>query len=251
MEPLWENGTVALVTGASGGIGRAVALDLARNGAMVIVHYNKNEQGARETLESIQNEGGSAVMMKAEISSKEEVDQMFCKIKKHFGTLGILVNNAGMIKDGYLLMMSEKNFRNVMETNIGGCFFCTQGAVRLMCAAKRGGAIVNIASTSGIVGQKGQANYAASKGAVIAFTKAVAKEYAHSQIRVNAVAPGFIDTRMTKANRELLTSQYMEWIPMERFGQPEEVANVVTFLASSKASYITGKCIVVDGGLTM
>lgn len=251
MEGLWDKDTVALVTGASGGIGRAVAVDLAANGATVIIHYNKNEQGARETLRLIQEKGKDATLIKADVSNSHEVSEMFQKIKKHFGALSILVNNAGKIKDGYLLMMSEQNFQDVMDTNMGGCFLCTQGALRLMCATKKGGAIVNIASTSGIVGQEGQANYSASKGAIIAFTKTIAKEYARNKIRVNVVAPGFVDTRMTQIKKELLTSKYMQFIPMERFGKPEEIANVVTFLASSKASYITGKCIVVDGGLTM
>ena len=148
-------------------------------------------------------------------------------------------------------MMSQENFFNVMATNMGGCFHCTQGALRLMCAAKQGGSIINIASTSGIVGQEGQANYSASKGAIISFTKTAAKEYAKNDIRVNVVAPGFIETRMTQKSEKLLKDKYMQFIPMGRFGKPDEIAQVVTFLASSKASYITGKCIVVDGGLTM
>lgn len=183
------------------------------------------------------------------MADQENVDQMFAKIKKAYKKVDILVNNAGIIKDGYLLMMGAKSFRDVMDTNMGGCFYCTQAALRLMCSSKSG-SIVNIASTSGITGQEGQANYSASKGAIISFTKAVAKEYAKKGIRANVVAPGFISTNMTKANKALLMEKYQEFIPQERFGEPEEVAYAVSFLASSKASYITGKVLTVDGGLT-
>lgn len=249
-ESNFAEGAVALVTGASGGIGRAAAMDLAKSGVTVIVNYNCNKQGAEETVQAIRSAGGTAAMVKADVSNAEEVDAMFRKIKKHFNRLDVLVNNSGITKDGYLMMMSAESFDAVLKTNLYGCFYCTQGALRLMTAAKQG-AIINIASTSGVVGQEGQANYSASKGAIISFTKTVAKEYARHGIRCNAVAPGFIDTHMTQVNRGLLEEKYLQFIPQERFGTPEEVANVVTFLASNKASYITGKTIVVDGGLTM
>ena len=248
---LFEEGTIALVTGGSAGIGRAVAIDLAAKGATVVINYNRSREGAEETLNVIREAGGKAAIVKADVSDPDEVDAMFAKIKKHFKKLDILVNNSGVTRDGYLMMMSREAFDTVIKTNLYGCYYCTQGAIRLMCAAKNGGAIVNISSTSGVVGQEGQANYSASKGAIISFTKTVAKEYARHGIRANVVAPGFIDTRMTQANRKLLEEKYMQYIPMGRFGEPQEIANVVTFLASDLASYITGKTIVADGGLIM
>lgn len=248
---LFEEGTIALVTGGSAGIGRAVAIDLAAKGATVVINYNRSREGAEETLNVIREAGGKAAIVKADVSDPNEVDAMFAKIKKHFKKLDILVNNSGVTRDGYLMMMSREAFDTVIKTNLYGCYYCTQGAIRLMCAAKNGGAIVNISSTSGVVGQEGQANYSASKGAIVSFTKTVAKEYARHGIRANVVAPGFIDTRMTQANRKLLEEKYMQYIPMGRFGEPQEIANVVTFLASDLASYITGKTIVADGGLIM
>lgn len=248
---LFEEGTIALVTGGSAGIGRAVAIDLAAKGATVVINYNRSREGAEETLNVIREAGGKAAIVKADVSDPDEVDAMFAKIKKHFKKLDILVNNSGVTRDGYLMMMSLEAFDTVIKTNLYGCYYCTQGAIRLMCAAKNGGAIVNISSTSGVVGQEGQANYSASKGAIVSFTKTVAKEYARHGIRANVVAPGFIDTRMTQANRKLLEEKYMQYIPMGRFGEPQEIANVVTFLASDLASYITGKTIVADGGLIM
>ena len=248
---LFEEGTIALVTGGSAGIGRAVAIDLAAKGATVVINYNRSREGAEETLNVIREAGGKAAIVKADVSDPDEVDAMFAKIKKHFKKLDILVNNSGVTRDGYLMMMSREAFDTVIKTNLYGCYYCTQGAIRLMCAAKNGGAIVNISSTSGVVGQEGQANYSASKGAIVSFTKTVAKEYARHGIRANVVAPGFIDTRMTQANRKLLEEKYMPYIPMGRFGEPQEIANVVTFLASDLASYITGKTIVADGGLIM
>ena len=248
---LFEEGTIALVTGGSAGIGRAVAIDLAAKGATVVINYNRSREGAEETLNVIREAGGKAAIVKADVSDPDEVDAMFAKIMKHFKKLDILVNNSGVTRDGYLMMMSREAFDTVIKTNLYGCYYCTQGAIRLMCAAKNGGAIVNISSTSGVVGQEGQANYSASKGAIVSFTKTVAKEYARHGIRANVVAPGFIDTRMTQANRKLLEEKYMQYIPMGRFGEPQEIANVVTFLASDLASYITGKTIVADGGLIM
>ncbi len=248
---MFEPDSIALVTGASGGIGQAIAIDLAKNGVKVLINYFKNEEGALETLKTIEENGGEGEIIKCDVSDAAQVNKMFLSIKKTYKKLDILVNNSGITKDGYLLMMSEENFVSVMATNLGGCFNCTQGALRLMCAAKKGGSIINISSTSGVVGQEGQANYSASKGAIISFTKTAAKEYAKNGIRVNVVAPGFVETKMTQKSEKLLKEKYMGYIPMGRFGQPEEIAQVVTFLASKRASYITGKCIVVDGGLTM
>ncbi len=248
---MFQPGSIALVTGASSGIGQAIAINLARNGVTVLINYCKSENGALDTLKIIEQNGGCGETIQCDVTDAAAVNQMFLYIKKKYKSLDILINNSGITKDGYLLMMSEENFFKVMETNMGGCFHCTQGAVRLMCASKRGGAIVNISSTSGVVGQEGQANYSASKGAMISFTKTTAKEYAKHGIRANVVAPGFVETKMTQKSEKLLKEKYTQYIPMGRFGSPDEVAEVVTFLASSKASYITGKCIVVDGGLTM
>ena len=246
---LFEKGTIALVTGGSSGIGRACSIDLARKGAYVIIHYNSSKEGAQDTLNEILSFGGAGAIVKADVSDSAEVDSMFARIRKNFGRLDILVNSAGIIHDGYMLLMGDDAFDQVISVNLRGCFLCTRAALRMMCAGKKG-AIVNIASTSGITGSIGQANYSASKGGIIAMTKTVAKEYADKNIRVNAIAPGFIETPMTKANKAKLSEQYLEFIPMKRFGQPQEVANAVTFLSSSLASYITGKILTVDGGMT-
>lgn len=248
---MFKEDAIALVTGASSGIGQAIAIDLAKNGVTVLVNYCHGKEGALETLRIIEENGGSAEIIQCDVSDAKAVNKMFLYIKKTYKKLDILVNNSGITKDGFLLMMSEENFMDVMSTNLGGCFHCSQGAIRLMYASKQGGSIVNIASTSGVVGQIGQANYSASKGAMISFSKSCAKEYANKGIRVNVVAPGFIETKMTQKNMKQLKEKYLEYIPMERFGQVEEVAQVVTFLASDRASYITGKCLVVDGGLIM
>lgn len=248
---MFKEDAIALVTGASSGIGQAIAIDLAKNGVTVLVNYCHGKEGALETLRIIEENGGSAEIIQCDVSDAKAVNKMFLYIKKTYKKLDILVNNSGITKDGFLLMMSEENFMDVMSTNLGGCFHCSQGAIRLMYASKQGGSIVNIASTSGVVGQIGQANYSASKGAMISFSKSCAKEYANKGIRVNVVAPGFIETKMTQKNIKQLKEKYLEYIPMERFGQVEEVAQVVTFLASDRASYITGKCLVVDGGLIM
>ena len=241
---------MALVTGASRGIGRAVAVELARHGVRVVINYNKDQKGAKETLKYINEVGGEGTIMCADISDQMQVNQMFASIKKIFNRLDILVNNAGICKDGYLLFMSKAAFEDVLYTNLMGCFFCTQAALRLMCEKKRG-CIVNISSISGKSGQSGQANYSASKGAVISLTKTVAKEYADKGIRCNAVSPGFIKTEMTMNNKEMYEEKYGGLIPLGRFGETEEVAKTVLFLASSMSSYITGEVITVDGGMTM
>ncbi|MCI9138475.1 MAG: 3-oxoacyl-ACP reductase FabG [Lachnospiraceae bacterium] len=249
MGKLFELGTVALVTGAARGLGRAIALEMAKEGADIIVNYCSNEIKALEVKSEIEQIGRKALVIKGDVSNSKDVKDMFKIIKKEFGQLHIVVNNAGIIKDGFLMMMSEKNFFDVLNTNMGGCFRVTQEALRMMCKEKKG-SIINISSTSGITGQMGQTNYAASKGAIISFSKSVAKEYASYGIRCNVVAPGFIETDMTEAKGgKSLKETYMDYIPLKRFGEPLDVAKTVVFLASDSAKYITGQVHIVDGGL--
>lgn len=247
---LFEEGSTALVTGSSRGIGKVIALELAKQGVDIAVNYRKNEEKALELKKEIEALGRKAIVIQADMRSQDEIRKMFKTIKKEFGHLTMLVNNAGMIKDGYLLMMGEDSFTSVVDTNLMGCFRVTQEALKMMCSAKKG-TIVNIASTSGIAGQEGQANYAASKGGIIAFSKVVAKEYAKYGIRCNVVAPGFIETDMTasKGNGKSLKEKYMDLVPLKRFGEAQEVADAAAFLLSNRSSYITGKVLTVDGGL--
>lgn len=241
---------VALVTGASKGIGRAIAVELSKSNIIVIVNYNSNKEKAVETLSKIKEVGGEATAIKADVSKETEVLSMINLIKKKYGRLDMLVNNAGIIKDNYLLMMSHSTFQDVIETNLIGCFNCTKAALRIMCSQKQG-AILNISSTSGLIGQEGQANYSASKGGIISFTKSIAKEYASHNIRANVICPGFIDTEMTKPKKELLMNNYGNLIPLKRFGEPEEIAYAARFLLSEESSYITGQVLTIDGGLVM
>lgn len=250
MRKMFEDGTVALVTGASGGIGRACAIGLAECGVTVVVHYHNNKEGATETLNQILKMGGRGAIIRADVASEEEVMGMFRKVQAAFGGIGVLVNNAGIIRDGFAMMMTDEAFRSVIDTNLTGVFHCTREALRMMMAAGKG-SIINISSTSGITGSVGQVNYSASKGGIIAMTKTLAREYAEKGIRVNAVAPGFIETAMIRANREMYEEKYMSMIPLGRFGQPEDVASAVVYLASDLAGYITGKVLTVDGGMTM
>lgn len=249
---LFGQDSVALVTGASRGIGKAVAIELAKNGVSVIVNYASNDACANEVCDYITGFGGKAMAIKANICQTADVDRMFKTIQKEFGKLSILVNNAGIVDDGFIMQMSPDKFKRVIETNLFGCYYVTKKALFLMASKKQnGGNIVNISSTSGLSGNPGQGNYSASKGGIIAFSKVVAKEYANKGIRCNVVAPGFIDTDMTSSLSSEIQDKYLGLIPLQRFGNPEEVADVVCYLASQKSTYITGKVITVDGGLLM
>ena len=240
--------SVALVTGGSRGIGRVIAEHLAKSGINVAICYSGNENAAQETIEACKKHGVQAMYVKADVSNADDVTEMFNQIKELMGPVEILVNNAGITRDGLLLRMSEADYDAVLDTNLKGTFLCTKAAIKEMMKA-RNGRIINITSIVGVQGNAGQANYSASKAGVIGFTKSVAREYGSKGITVNAVAPGFIQTAMTDQLPDNVKEAYLKQIPLARFGTPEDVADVVDFLASDKASYITGQVIEVTGGM--
>ena len=240
----------ALVTGASRGIGAAIAKKLAARGFMVIINYGHSSAAAEEVKNQIEQAGGQAVLMQGDVSSGDDVDRMFKDIKKTWGRLDVLVNNAGINRDTLLVRMKEDQWDAVLSTDLKSVFFTTKAAASLMMR-QRSGSIINIASVVGITGNAGQANYAAAKAGVIGFTKSVAKELAARGIRVNAIAPGFIETDMTDAIPEKIREGMLETIPLRRGGKAEDVANAVAFLASDDAGYIIGQVLKVDGGMVM
>lgn len=240
----------ALVTGASRGIGAVIAKKLAARGFMVIINYGHSSAAAEEVKNQIEQAGGQAVLMQGDVSSGDDVDRMFKDIKKTWGRLDVLVNNAGINRDTLLVRMKEDQWDAVLSTDLKSVFFTTKAAASLMMR-QRSGSIINIASVVGITGNAGQANYAAAKAGVIGFTKSVAKELAARGIRVNAIAPGFIETDMTDAIPEKIREGMLETIPLRRGGKAEDVANAVAFLASDDAGYITGQVLKVDGGMVM
>ena len=240
----------ALVTGAYRGIGAAIAKKLAARGFMVIINYGHSSAAAEEVKNQIEQAGGQAVLMQGDVSSGDDVDRMFKDIKKTWGRLDVLVNNAGINRDTLLVRMKEDQWDAVLSTDLKSVFFTTKAAASLMMR-QRSGSIINIASVVGITGNAGQANYAAAKAGVIGFTKSAAKELAARGIRVNAIAPGFIETDMTDAIPEKIREGMLETIPLRRGGKAEDVANAVAFLASDDAGYITGQVLKVDGGMVM
>ena len=240
--------SVALVTGASRGIGRVIAENLAAAGYDVAICYSGNEEAALETIELCKKYEVQSIAIKADVSNADDVAEMFAQVKTSLGTVDVLVNNAGITKDGLLIRMSEDDFDKVIDINLKGTYLCTMAAVKDMMRAKKG-RIINITSIVGVQGNAGQANYAASKAGIIGFTKSVAREYGSKGITVNAVAPGFIQTAMTDDLPDAVKENYLKQIPLGRFGTPEDIANTVAFLASEKASYITGQVIEVTGGM--
>ncbi|WP_134684406.1 3-oxoacyl-[acyl-carrier-protein] reductase [Brevibacillus migulae] len=244
------NGKVALVTGASRGIGRAIALQLAEAGADVIVNYAGSEGAAADTVAKIKELGRNAIMVKANVANSDEVESMFKAGLDQFGHIDILVNNAGITRDNLIMRMKEEEWDDVISTNLKGVFNCIKAATRPMMK-QRFGRIINITSVVGVLGNPGQANYVAAKAGVIGLTKTTARELASRNITVNAVAPGFIDTEMTAVLPDEVKTGMLGQIPLGRLGQPEEIAKVVTFLASDAAAYMTGQTLHVDGGMYM
>ena len=240
--------SVALITGASRGIGRVIAETMAKAGYDIAICYSGNESAAQETISLCKKYGVQAIYVKADVSNSEDVANMFSEVKSLLGPVDVLVNNAGITKDGLLLRMTEEDFEKVVDINLKGAFLCTKAAIKDMLRAKKG-SIINITSIVGVTGNAGQANYSASKAGLIGFTKSVAKEYGSKGITVNAVAPGFIQTAMTDSLPEEVKEAYLKQSPLGRFGTPEDVASVVEFLASEKAAYVTGQVIEVTGGM--
>jgi 3-oxoacyl-[acyl-carrier protein] reductase len=245
-----ERGRVAIVTGGGRGIGRAIAGRLAGEGANLAISYRSNEIAAEEAAQKVRAAGVRCELFKGDVSSPEDVEALFTGVRDAFGRVDILVNNAGITRDNLVMRMNEGEFDDVLRTNLRGTYLCTRAALRPMIRA-RWGRIVNVSSVVGLVGNAGQANYAASKAGIIGLTKSVAREVAQRSITVNAVAPGYVETELTGGLPEKVKEQIREQIPAGRFGEPKEVAEVVAFLVAEEAGYVTGQTIAVDGGMTM
>ncbi len=244
------DGKTALVTGASKGIGRAISLELARMGVKVAVNYNSSKSEAGEVVKTIVDMGGEALKVRADVSDLDQVNEMVDSVNDEWGGINILVNNAGIINDGLLMRMSDEAWHRVMGVNLNGTFYCTRAILRHM-VRERWGRIINIGSVVGIRGNVGQTNYSSSKAAIIGFTKSLAKEVATRNITVNAVTPGYISTETVAGLSQRQKDTIMTWIPQGKFGNTEDIAHMVSYLASEKASYVTGQIISVDGGMAI
>ena len=244
------NGKIAVVTGASRGIGKAIAMKFAQLGATVVINYNGSAQKAEEVKQSITADGGRAVIMQCNVADYDACEAFFKDVINQFGRIDILVNNAGITKDGLIMRMSEEDFTNVVDVNLKGTFHCIRFASRQMMK-QRSGRIINMSSVVGISGNAGQINYAASKAGVIGMTKSAAKELASRGITVNAIAPGYIETDMTNVLSDKVKEETMKQIPLGRLGQTEDIAAAAAFLASDEAGYITGQVLAVDGGMAI
>ena len=240
----------AVVTGATRGIGREIAFTLAENGANVAINYRTLNEDVERLIEELKSYGTNIVAVKCDISDEEEVKNFIAESKKQLGSIDILINNAGITKDGLLMRMKEKDFSDVLDVNLKGTFITTREAASIMMK-QRHGKIINISSVVGDIGNAGQCNYAASKAGVIGFSKSVARELASRNITVNVVAPGFINTDMTGVLPEKVKESMLQGIPLKRIGEPKDIANAVLFLASDLSNYITGQVINVDGGMVM
>ena len=240
----------AVVTGATRGIGREIAFTLAENGANVAINYRTLNEDVERLIEELKSYGTNIVAVKCDISDEEEVKNFIAESKKQLGSIDILINNAGITKDGLLMRMKEKDFSDVLDVNLKGTFITTREAASIIMK-QRHGKIINISSVVGVIGNAGQCNYAASKAGVIGFSKSVARELASRNITVNVVAPGFINTDMTGVLPEKVKESMLQGIPLKRIGEPKDIANAVLFLASDLSNYITGQVINVDGGMVM
>ncbi len=245
-----EAGRVAVVTGGGRGIGRAIAIRLALEGADVAISYRSNDDAAEETVKLVREAGVRCETFRGDVASPEDVEVLFRGVDEAFGRVDILVNNAGVTRDNLMMRMKEEEFDEVLRTNLKGTYLCTRAVLRKMVRA-RWGRIVNVSSVVGLVGNAGQANYAASKAGLIGFTKSVAREVAQRGITANAVAPGYVETELTGSLPDKVKEQILAQVPMGRFGEPDEISEVVAFLAGEGAGYITGQTITVDGGMVM
>lgn len=243
-------GKNALVTGGSRGIGKAIALELAKEGANVAINFTSNQEKAEEAVKEIEDYGVKAIAIQGNVTDKDAVEAMIKTFDQHFDTLDVLINNAGITKDNLLIRMKEEDWDGVLDVNLKGVFLATKAVARKMIKQKQG-KIINLSSVVGVMGNPGQGNYCASKAGVIGFTKSIAKELGGKNITVNAIAPGFIETDMTEVLSDKAKEEMLRNVPLKRPGKPEDVAKLVSFLSSENADYITGQVIHVDGGMVM